>query len=38
VGASILDAAPARPGSRALLIGRSHVIVDAFAFERRDAR
>ena len=36
VGASILGDAPARPGRRVLLLGRSYVIATAFKFERRD--
>ncbi len=36
VGTSTLGQAPARPGKRALLLGRSYVIATAFEFERRD--
>jgi len=36
VRTSILGNAPARPGKRVLLVGRSYVIASAFVFERRD--
>lgn len=35
VQCSILGDAPARPGKRALLLGRSYVIASGFAFEKR---
>jgi hypothetical protein len=35
VQCSILGNAPSRPGKRVLLLGRSHVIADGFAFEER---
>lgn len=36
VQCSILDYAPARPGMRVLVLGRSYVVAEGFAFEKRD--